>query len=570
VLGKRVPTEAALRVMIMKKICVAALILLLVAGVILSVQDKDTGETDHDVLTIATGRDATRTSDYSPYGMWEPAALIYETLVNLDAACNPVPCLAESWTVSEDGKTYVFYLRKGVSFHDGTLFNAAAVKANVEKLRSVNWSNIVRVLQSINVIDAHTVELVLNRPHPTLFTQLASSTNAIVAPASIITKSPADAAEVKITMKGKSGAEDGPAMAMMKKSAAVDPAASPEYVVAWPVGTGPYVWDKERHLKNRSFGVVRNHAYWQGTPRFSRIDWQVVPDAAARAIALESGKVDLTGETPNSTLSAENIKLLKKNEKIKVTTADNWGTRLMIVNHTRPPFDDPEVRSALKYAIDVDAIQKMLGDTVTICPGPLGPTSPLTDPALVLYPYDAQKARAILDAKNIVDTNGDGIREYDGRELRLAILSGKVPTVSVLMREFFREIGIDLTIEQKETGSTFQILAQMQFDIATHSNIPSFYLNLSQQFSNKGGRWSLHIDDPALEKAIENYNQSTDWDTYKACAFEIQQRVHAKHIILFAVNEQKVAAYRKDLGEFVFPPEEWVGADQNLWNMKKS
>ncbi|BBO89659.1 ABC transporter substrate-binding protein [Desulfosarcina ovata] len=553
----------------MKKITVITVIVLSVFFFILATQKKQTEETDRDVLTIATGRDATRTGDYSPYGMWEPAALIYETLVNLDAACNPVPCLAESWTVSEDGKSYVFYLRKGVSFHDGTPFDAAAVRANVEKLKSGNWSNVVRVLQSVNVIDAHTVELVLKRPHPTLFTLLASSTNAIVAPASIKAGPSTGPSPAMKMPRPKAGSENSPAMAMMKKSVATDKSASPGYVVAWPVGTGPYIWDGERHLKNRCFSVVRNDVYWQGTPRFSRIDWQVVPDAAARAIALESGKVDLTGETPNSTLSAENIKLLKNNEKIKVTMADNWGTRLMIVNHTRPPFDDPQIRSALKYAIDVKAIQKLLGDTVTICPGPLGPTSPLTDPSLKLYDYDVQKARAILDAKNIIDTNGDGIREYGGRELHLSILSGKVPTVSVLMREFFRDIGIDLTIDQKETGSTFQILAQMQFDIATHSNIPSFYLNLSQQFSNKGGRWSLHIDDPALEDAIQKYNQSTDWNTYKACSFEIQRRVHAKQIILFAVNEQKVAAYRKDLGEFVFPPEEWVGADQNLWNMKK-
>ena len=100
---------------------------------------------------------------------------------------------------------------------------------------------------------------------------------------------------------------------MMKKSVAANAAtASPGYSVAWPVGTGPYVWDGERHLRNRSFSVVRNDTYWQGMPRFSRIDWQVVPDAAARAIALESGKVDLTGETPNSTLSARKHQAVEK------------------------------------------------------------------------------------------------------------------------------------------------------------------------------------------------------------------------------------------------------------------
>ncbi len=549
---------------IMKKIFVFILTVLLLIVIVTVFRTNDSAEAERDVLTIATGRDATNITNYSPKGMWEPAALIYETLVNLDAACNPVPCLAETWEVSDDGRSYLFHLRKGVVFQDGTPFDADAVKENVVKLKHDNWSTIGELLAHVNVMGPHTVEFVLTRPHPTLFTELAASTCGIISPSVIVPESESKKPAMEM-MKENAGKNDGNKMAMTETSSTP---ADPGHIVSRPVGTGPYAWNEDRHLRNRCFSVIRNDSYWQGTPRFSRIDWEVIPDASARAIALESGKVDLTGETPNGTLNLENIKLLKKNETFSITTADNWGARLVIVNHTRPPFDDPEVRSALKYAIDVSAIQKLLGDTATICPGPLGPTSPLTDPSLSLYEYDVEKARSILDAKDIVDTNGDGIREYGGKELSISIVSGKVPTVSVLMREFFREIGIDLTIDQKESGSTFQVLAQMQFDIAIHNNIPSFYLNLSQQFSKNGGRWSLNIDDPDLERAIEKYEKSTDMETYRKYAWEIQRRVHELEIILFAVNERKVAAYRKELGNFVFPPEEWVGADQNLWNMK--
>jgi ABC-type transport system substrate-binding protein len=566
----RLFTDEGLKVAVMKRVTFFAVVILVLIVLAMFFRTDETEETAGEVLTIATGRDATGTTNYSPYGMWEPAAMIYETLVNLDDACNPVPCLAKSWEVSDDGRVYVFHLREGVVFQDGTPFDAHAVKENTEKLKNGSWSTVAKLLARVDVPGTHTVEFILTRPHPTFFMMLASSTCGIIAP-SVIKVEAAQETPMMDMMKGDAGDGGKSAMAMMKNSAMAgmsSETADSNYVVSWPVGTGPYVWDGERHLRNRSFSVVRNEHYWQGVPRFSRVNWEVIPDASARAIALESGKVDLTGETPNSTLGAENIKLLRENETFRVTTADNWGTRLVIVNHTRPPFDDPEVRSALKYAIDVSAIQKLLGDTATICPGPLGPSSPLTDPSLKLYAYDVERARAILDAKNIVDTNGDGFREYNGKDLSISIVSGKVPTVSVLMREFFRDIGIDLAIEQKESGSTFQVLAQMQFDIATHNNIPSFYLNLSRQFSKNGGTWSLNIDDPELEAAIEKYEQSTDLETYRKYAWEIQRRVHELEIILFAVNEQKAAAYRKDLGEFVFPPEEWVGADQNLWRMK--
>ena len=522
-----------------------------------------------DELNIATGRDATRVANYSPMGMWEPGALIYETLVNLDADCNPVSCLAKSWEVSTDGEEYIFYLRKGIKFHDGNSLNALAVKENAEKLSNGSWVAISYYLKEVKVIDEYTVKFILKKAHPAFLMLLASSTSGIISPSVI--KVVASNNIPKMEMMKKNTDDNKKDMMKMMKSDMTTirhKQKSLNYVVAKPVGTGPYIWDQNKHLRNRSFSIIRNDNYWQGSPRFKRINWQVIPDAAARAIALETANIDLTGETPNSTLTSENIKLLKKNEKFKVTAADNWGTRLLIVNHTRPPFDDVEVRKALKYAIDVKAIQKLLGDLALVCPGPLGPTSPITDPSLKLYEHNPEKAKELLDKKHIIDTNNDGIREFNDKELSISILSGKVPTISVLIKEYLKAIGIDLKIEQKEIGSTFQLLAQMQFDIATHNNIPSFRLNLSEQFSSKGGRWSLNLDDPELDKVIKLYKQSISMEEHKKHAYQIQQMVHAKEIILFAINEQKVAAYRKELGNFIFPPEEWVGADQNLWQIK--
>jgi peptide/nickel transport system substrate-binding protein len=538
-------------------------------------------------ITIGTGRDATSPGNYSPYGMWEPAVIIYETLVNLDQECNPIPCLAESWEVTEDSLEYSFHLRKDIFFHDGTSFNAPAVKENVDKLKTGNWMIVSRYIKDVKIIDDFTVQFCLHRSHPTFLMALSAVQCSIIAP-SVIQPEPESEKKESASMSSSKmgGSKDSSKMPPSKTMGSMDSskmgtgktdgksamngmmgATGKKYVIARPVGTGPYKWDEEKYVRNRSFSVVWNESYWQGTPRFERINWDVIPDAGARAIALESGKIDLTGETPNSTLTNENITALKNVDNVRIVSANNWGARMVIINHTRPPFTNKEVRKALKYAIDLEGIQKLLGELAEVCPGPLGPDTPFTDPSLKLYEYDPDKANRILDKNNLFDTDNDGIREYNGKNISIEIITSKHPALAVLLQESFKGIGIDLKIAQKESASTFQLLDQMQFDIASHHNIPSFSLNLYNQFSDKG-RWTMHFNDPELEKVLAEYNMCSDFERYKELSIRIQQMVHEKEIILLAINEKKTAAYNKKLGSFVFPPEEWVGADQEIWRMK--
>ncbi|MBW2149818.1 MAG: hypothetical protein JRI22_22735, partial [Deltaproteobacteria bacterium] len=137
--------------------------------------EEESGNKQHmlNELKIGTGWDATRPGDYEPFGMWEPACLIYESLVNLDEDCRPVPCLADKWEVSDDGLVYTFSLHKGIRFHDGTPFNANAVKINFERLGGKNWQALKRVVKQIKVRDEFTVQFILSRPDPLFFMHLA-------------------------------------------------------------------------------------------------------------------------------------------------------------------------------------------------------------------------------------------------------------------------------------------------------------------------------------------------------------------------------------------------------------
>ncbi|MBW2345383.1 MAG: hypothetical protein JRF53_15545 [Deltaproteobacteria bacterium] len=545
--------------------------------------EKESGNKQHilNELKIGTGWDATRPGDYQPFGMWEPACLIYESLVNIDEDCRPVPCLADKWEVSNDGLVYTFSLHKGIRFHDATPLNANAVKINFERLGKINWQALKRVVKQVKVKDEFTVQFILSRPAPLFFIHLAGSGCGIIAPAAIEAKSSNNKSgrlsmpEKTPIAAGAKGIKGMPSkIAETLKGAPKKNAIRKEmeheaksYVVARAIGTGPYKWDEESYQRAKSFRVVRNDDYWQGKPVFKKITWLIIPDPSARTIALESGEIEMTGQSPNASLTEENIIALKRNDKIRLSKANNWGTRLVIVNHTRPPFDNINVRRALRYAIDYNGLQTVFGELATVCPGPFGPNTPFTHPAIKLSQYNPEKTEAILDQEGLLDTNGDGFREYNGKTIEIGILTSKNTAMGVLLCEYLEKVGIKASLRPKESGVIFQVLDQMDYDIAVHPNIPSFYLDLYETFHSHG-RWSIHLDNPKIDELLDQYVVCSDYERFKQVSEQIQEEIHKQAIILFAINESKLAAYHKELGEFVYPPEEWVGAVQEIWRIK--
>lgn len=545
--------------------------------------EKENGKKQqiYNELKIGTGWDATRPGDYQPFGMWEPACLIYESLVNIDEDCLPVPCLADKWEVSRDGLVYTFSLHKGIRFHDATPFNANAVKINFEKLKEINWQALKRVVKQVKVKDEFTVQFILSRPAPLFFVHIAGSGCGIIAPAAIEAKvsnnksgglSMPEGTPIKAEAKEIKGMPSK--MAEEIKGASMKDSIRKEmkhktksYVVARAIGTGPYKWDESSYQRAKSFSVARNDNYWQGKPVFKKITWFVIPDPSARTIALESGGIEMTGQSPNASLTEENIIVLKRNDKIRLSRANNWGARLVIVNHKRPPFDNINVRRALRYAIDYNGLQTVFGELATVCPGPFGPNTPFTHPAVKLCRYDPEKARNILDQEGLLDTDGDGFREYNAKKIEIGILSSKNMAMGALLSEYFKAIGIKADLMPKESGAIFQVLDQMAYDIAVHPNIPSFYLDLYGTFHSRG-RWSIHIDNYKIDELLDNYIVCSDYERFKQISEQIQEEIHDQAIILFAVNESKLAAYYKELGEFIYPPEEWVGAVQEIWRIK--
>lgn len=289
-----------------------------------------------------------------------------EGLLTYDFDLNPMPQLATSWSISEDGLQYRFELRRNVKWHDGQAFTAADVVYSLELLKSAHprgrttFSN----LRDARALDDHTVVLTLSKPAPYLLYALAAGESPIV-PRHIYED------------KG-------------------DPLQNPNNRA--PIGTGPFMF-KEWVLGNY-VSYVRNPNYWDAPkPYLEALLVRVIPDGAARAVAFETGELDLGGSTPVSALDLERFQKLPHlglETRGYEYTPTIYGIEFNLDN---PYLKNLQVRKAIAHAIDpavvLDVAWYGLGErTVSI----VSPTlKRFYNPAVTTYPFDPKKAGRLLD-----------------------------------------------------------------------------------------------------------------------------------------------------------------------------
>lgn len=281
---------------------------------------------------------------------------IFETLVfrNFDGSVRPH--LAERWTVSPDGLTYTFVLRKGVKFHNGEPFNAQAVKFSIEWIRDPKvftqfkgyWSD----TKAIEIVDDHTIKVHFVRPYPILINLL---------PWHLPILPPKYVSENRDTWGRK------------------------------PVGTGPYRFVE--WIPNERIVMEANMDYWQGPPPFQKIVFRPIPDETARTAAMLSGEVHVVGP-----VSLDQAPMIAKAPGVHVVWTESLQRERLAIRHDLKPFDDLRVRQAIAHAVDRDAIIKsILGGNAVAIHGPLVPNEWGFDPGLRNpYPYNPARAKALL------------------------------------------------------------------------------------------------------------------------------------------------------------------------------
>ncbi len=280
-----------------------------------TVQPTPTITTTKDTVRVAIGVDLDTVDphDITTTMVFNVLRHCYETIVWVDSKGNVIPWLAERWEVSEDGKVYTFYIRKGVKFHDGTPLNASVVKANFDRWMDptvkVAQRGQLGPLSKAEVVDEYTVRVYLKEPFAVFLKSLSTYL--------FITSS-----KVIATYGNKSITE--------------------------VVGTGPYkfvAWEKGKRIV-----LERNEEYWGGKSILKRIEWLIIPEASTRLAALLAGDVDFAFNLPPTDL--ERV----KNDPRFVPVLPVSNRIIFVAMVPRGPLADPRVRQAINYAVDVDAI----------------------------------------------------------------------------------------------------------------------------------------------------------------------------------------------------------------------
>ncbi len=361
------------------------------------------------VVGIASNLLHADASDSNDRYILEATQYVYEGLFARDDHGKVIPWLVKSYQVSSNGLTYTLRLQPQVLFHDGTPFNAAAVKANLErkiaKKLALYW--MLDAVKSIDVVDGLTLRLTLSRPHVALATELALGTFVMVSPAALSNP-------------------------------------DPNYLKTRAVGTGPYTLQEFR--ANEVVKLRKNPRYWQkGLPYLDEIELRVIPDISARGLALQAGEVDLVVN-----LSTVDVARFRANPSLGVSvlskdSADQWYG---VINNLRPPLDDPRVRLAMNYALDKAAIGKAVyGDGATVAEGPIiGPMVSGFE-RTGAYPYDPVRAGVLLKEAGWELNERTGVRERDGKPLTIDVWSlkdaiqGDAQTAE-LIQAHLRRVGI--------------------------------------------------------------------------------------------------------------------------------
>ena len=451
--------------------------------------------------------------------------MLYETLVNITAD-GYEGCLAESWDISDDGKTYTFHIRDGVKFSDGEVCDANAIKANfdaiIENKDRHTWLEMMNLLVGVSAPDDKTFVIELSEPYYPLLTELG-----VTRPFAMISPK---------AMKDGS-TKDG--------------------VNAY-IGTGPYVLTD---FVTDEYAVFEaNENYWGEQPKIKKITVKVIPDNQTRILALEKGEIDMI--FGKNMIDADAINQYTGNDKFTVSLSDPTSTRQIVLNTTRDVLADKEVRQALQHATNKQAISDGIfygleqpADTL------FAKTVPYCDIDLEPYAYDVELAQSMLDEAGWV-VGADKIREKDGQKLNIDLLYNSDSVTEKAIAEYlqseYQKIGISLNIHGEEEQSYRDNMKAGNFDMVFNICWGTPYdpqSSLAAMRAPVYGDYAaqLGLEDKAdIDQAITDILVSTDETKRQGLYTFVLTRLHEDAVYIPLTYECNKAIYRSDLQGFHF------------------
>ncbi|MET2826346.1 ABC transporter substrate-binding protein [Mesorhizobium shangrilense] len=413
-------------------------------------------------------------------------ANVFEGLTRIGPNSEVLPDLAESWTISDDGKVYTFKLHTGVKFHDGADFSADDVKFSLDRARADNSVNaqkgLFAAIDTVEVIDPATVKVTLKHPQGSFLYNMGWGDAVMVSPKS------AD------TNKEK------------------------------PIGTGPFKF--QNWVKGSSITLVKSDHYW-GAPVFlDKVEFRIVPDAAAYVPALLSGDIQAF-----PFFDPDSVAQIKDDPRFKVVVGATEGETILSINNKKPPFDKLQVRQAISYALDRKAIIDGASAGLGLPIGShMSPTNKYYVDLTGRYPHDVAKAKALLKEA--------GLENGFSATLKLpppsyARLGGEI------IASELRDVGINLEIIPVEWAQWLdQVFTKKDYDLTIVSHTEPNDIDI---YSRKD--YYFNYQNPAFNKVIADLDLSSDEAKRKELYAQAQKILADDAVVGFLYELPKVGVW---------------------------
>ncbi|MBE9178144.1 nickel ABC transporter, nickel/metallophore periplasmic binding protein [Oculatella sp. LEGE 06141] len=466
---------------------------------------------------------------YNPSQMFAQD-LVYESLVNYGRGGEILPGLAEQWEVSSDGKLMTFQLRQGVQFSDGTPFNAAAAKANLEQVLDNRdeheWLGLIQEMDRVEAEGESTLKIYLKNAYYPALQELT-----LIRP-----------------------------VRFLSPKAFPDSGTTAEGIKA-PIGTGP--WVLADYSKDSLAVFKRNENYWGNPPEAEQVTVRIIPDGETRALAFENGEIDLI--YGSGLISLDAFKRLQDSGEYEAEVSPPLNTRAIALNSSRGATQDLQVRQAIQHAFNKSAvIQAVFYNTEPQADTYFSNEVPYADIGLQPYAYDVDRANSLLDEAGW-QRQGQGTRQKDGQpltvELSFNATNNADKAVAEALQADLRVVGIDLRLLGEEEQSWLDRQTSGEFHLIFNDTWGPPY---EPQAMMSSMRAPAHADYEAqsglpmkaeIDRKIGEVLVSTDETTRRQLYEEVLTTLHEQAVYLPISYSTNIAVFHKNLSGFEFMPQ---------------
>lgn len=472
------------------------------------------------------------------------SSAMFAPLVDLNSKGEPTPILAEKWDITPDNLTYTFHLRQGLKYSDGSPVTADDVAFTLTLLYDKAYDGETDItlthikggqaykegkaatIEGIKVIDPLTVQIT---------TEQVSAKSLLALGGPVLSKA----------YYGK-GYKQGQ-LDYIKE------------LFGKPMGAGPYKLVK--FIPGQEVRFEANENYYEGKPAIQNFIYKFTTTDTNLQL-FQAGETDSDGFTANPD-TFEQLKQLGF-ANIDIYPANNYA--YIDFNHKKPLFQDKKVRQAFVYGLDrqtiVDSIYQGYGSVANI---PASPVSWAYTDDVNPYKYDQEKAKQLLDEAGW-KTGSDGIREKDGKKLKVIFSASKPNALIDIMKENYKEIGIDLEAEVMDFNALVTKKDKGDYDMVTFST--SILMDPSEgveDFYSKG-KSKLGYSNPKVDELIEKGLSTLDVEQRKPIYTELFKLLNDEVPFIFLWNRKVMSAHNARL--VGYKPDSYTGLSAMLPKVK--